>query len=287
MINRRQFLGSTAVAGLAAKLASAGAAPIPAPAGGPWKMSMYQGSLRKPDPTVFEMAKRVGLDGVELLMGTTKNNLEVRRPEIRKQYKEAAKASGLVVSSICISELNRVPLKSEPKAAIWLLDTIEACRDFGCHNILVPFFGKDTELNMENKADIARVVDVLNELGPRAQAAGVTLGLENTLSADDNLALLDKVTAPGVAVYYDVGNNFSKGRDPAAEIKKLGKRICQIHLKDKALLGQGPIDFNAVKAAILDIDYKGWLVLETGAPTGDLEKDTAANVQFVHKLFGF
>jgi sugar phosphate isomerase/epimerase len=90
-----------------------------------------------------------------------------------------------------------------------------------------------------------------------------------------------------VAVYYDVGNNFNKGRDPAAEIRKLNKRICQIHLKDKALLGQGPIDFNAVAAAIRAIDYRGWLVLETGAPSGDLEKDTAANVQFVHKLFGF
>ncbi len=270
------------MAGMAARLATA----KPASAK-PWKMSMYQGSLRKPDPTVFELANRVGLDGVELLMGTTKNNLEVRRPEIRRQYKQAAKASALVVSSICISELNRVPLKSEPKAAIWLLDTIEACRDFGCRNILVPFFGKDTELNMQNATEIQRVVDVLNELGPRAEAAGVTLALENTLSADENLALLEKVTAPGVAVYYDVGNNFNKGRDPAVEILKLGKRIAQIHLKDKALLGQGQIDFNEIKKAVLAIEYKGWLVLETGAPTGDLEKDTAANVQFVHKLFGF
>jgi sugar phosphate isomerase/epimerase len=279
MMNRRQFLGSAAVAGMAARLEAR-------PAGGPWKMSMYQGSLRKSDPSVFELAKRVGLDGVELLMGGLKDNLQVRQPAVRLQYKQAAKAQGLVVSSICINILNNVALKSEPKAAIWLLDTIAACRDFGCKNILVPFFGKG-ELNMENKEEMERVVDVLKELGPRADAAEVTLGLENTLSAEENMALLEKISAPGVAVYYDVGNSFNKGRDPAAEIRKLNKRICQIHLKDKALLGQGPIDFNAVAAAIRDIDYRGWLVLETGAPSGDLEKDTAANVQFVHKLFGF
>ncbi len=248
---------------------------------------MYQGSLRVSDPSVFDLAKRIGLDGVELLMGPVKENLPLRRPEVRRRYKEASLRTGVAVPSLCPNVLNTVPLKSEPRAAIWLMDTMEACGDFGSKNILVPFFGKG-ELRMDVPEEVQRVVEVLKEAGPRAAAGGVTLGLENTLSADDNLALLEKIGSPGVMVYYDIGNSFSRGRDIPAEIRKLGSgRICQFHIKDNpGLLGQGKMDLPAVAAAIRDIGYRGWLVLETASPSGDVEQDTRTNLAYVKKVFG-
>lgn len=280
-MDRRAFLGALAAASAStsALLAQAG--------GGRWKVGMYQGSLRKSDPGVFDLARRIGLDGVELLMGPVKENLPLRQAEVRRQYKEASARTGVAIPSLCINVLNQVPLKSEPKTALWLLDTIEAAADFGCKNILVPFFGKG-ELKMEAAEEIERVVDALKELAPRAARAGVTLGLENTLSADDNLAILERVNSPAVLVYYDVGNSFGRGRDVPAEIRKLGaRRICQIHIKDNpAFLGQGKMDIPAVAAAIRDIEYRGWLVLETESPTKDVEKDTTANLAYLKKVFG-
>jgi len=280
VLSRRDFLAVSALAGVAPRAS--------AQAGGErWKIGMYQGMLRVSEPEVFELAKRIGLDGVELLMGTPKESLPLRRAEVRQRYKEASRRSGLAISSVCINALNQVPLKSEPKTALWLLDTIEACRDFGCQNILVPFFGRG-ELKMEAAEEIERVVDVLKELGPRAAQAGVTLGLENTLSADDNLALLERIGSPAVRVYYDAGNSFGRGRDVPAEIRKLGReRICQFHIKDNpSLLGQGKMDIPAVAAAIGDINARGWLVLETVSPSGDVEKDTRANLAYLKKVFG-
>ncbi len=281
-MKRREFLQNAA----GAALATAVLGPKELLAAGPWKFSMYQGSLRMPTVEVFERARRIGLDGVEPLMGSPKDGLPVRRPEVRQQYKEAAARAGVTISSVCINALNSVPLKSEPKTAIWLLQTIEAAHDFGCKNILVPFFGKG-ELKLENTEEIDRALEALQELAPFAQKAGVTLGLENTLSADDNLKLIERVNSPAVRVYYDIGNSFSRGRDVPAEIRKLGSRqICQIHVKDNpSLLGQGKMDLAAVAAAVRDIDYNGWLVLETESPSGDVEQDTKTNLAFARKVF--
>lgn len=283
MLNRREFIGRAAAG--AAAVGWAGE-PLAEPAAFPWKVGMYQNMLRDAEPSVFEHAKRIGLDGVELVMGRPEDNLPLRRPEVRRRYVEAARRAGLAVPSLCPNALNRVALKSEPKAAIWLLDTIEACGDFGARNILVPFFSAG-ELHMETDAEIQRVVDVIRDLAPRAERAGVTLGLENTLSADDNLKLLERIDAPAVKVYYDVGNSFSRGRDVPAELRKLGRaRICQIHIKDNpSLLGQGKMDVPAVAAAIRDIEYRGWLVLETASPSEDVEKDTKTNLAYVKKVF--
>lgn len=285
MMKRREFLGGAVGSGLLATLV--GRAGAPQSSTGRWKVSMYQGSLRQTGPEVMELAKRIGLDGVELLMGQPKDNLPMRRSEVRRQFKEASQKAGVAISSVCISALNNVPLKSEPKTAIWLLDTIEATADFGCKNILVPFFGKG-ELKMEVTEEVDRVVEALKELGPRAVQAGVILGLENTLSADDNLKILERVNSPGVLVYYDIGNSFVRGRDIPAEIRKLGaQRVCQFHIKDNpSLLGQGKMDIPAVAAAIRDIDYRGWLVLETTSPSGDVEQDTKTNLVYLKKVFG-
>lgn len=244
-----------------------------------------KGGLAVTDPAVFARAGRIGLDGVEVLMGPPAENLPMRSPELRRRFKEASRKTGVAIPSVCINALNQVPLKSEPKTAIWLLDTIEACGDFGCNKILVPFFGRG-ELKMEAAEEVDRVVEALKELAPRAAKAGVTLGLENTLSAEDNLVLLERIGSPAVLVYYDIGNSFSRGRDIPAELRKLGRRrICQLHIKDNpALLGHGKMDIPAVAAAIRDIEYDGWLVLETTSPSGDVEQDTKTNLAYLRKV---
>ena len=73
---------------------------------------------------------------------------------------------------------------------------------------------------------------VLVFLAVRAEKAGVILGLENYMSAEANLSIIDKVGSPAVQVYYDVGNSTDKGYDILKEIRLLGKRICEFHAKD-------------------------------------------------------
>ena len=125
----------------------------------------------------------------------------------------------------------------------------------------------------------------MRELAPEAEKAGVILGLENTLSAEDNVRIMDKVKSKAVKVYYDVGNSTNNKHDVLKEIPWLGKdRICQFHLKDKGYLGQGTIDFTKILAAIRKTGFDGYANLETDAPSKVIEDDMKKNLAFIREL---
>ncbi len=284
---RRELLaaGTATAAGLALGPSAFPQTTRPSTAG--LRVGICDWALGLQDPSALEVAGRAGLNGLEISMGTQENNLWLRRPDVREQYLRAAREAGVQIPSMACIELNNVALMSEPRAAMWLLDTIEAAGEMKIPVILVPFFHQG-ELKRENREDMRRVTEVLVELAPRAVKAGVTLGLESYLSAEAHMEILDAVKSPAVKVYYDAYNAANAGHDPAAEIRALGvDRICQIHFKDYPRLeaGDGKVDWPKVSRALRDIGYRGWIVLETPCPTGDRVADTAANLAFVRRLF--
>ena len=238
------------------------------------------------DPSSIELAAKVGLDGVELHMGRHQDGLPLRQPELRATYKRLAREHGLSIPSVVLGAFNQMQLYAEPVSAIWLLDAIDAAADLGAKVILVPSFGNEA-LAWADRERVRRFAAAVREAGPRAARRGVTLGLENRLSADENLKLLDMIDSEGVAIYYDIANLYNLGQDPAAEIRQLGReRICQVHVKDNPhLLGEGEIDFRPVAEALGAIGYDGWLVLETRPPS-DAEADLRHNTEFVRRVFG-
>ncbi len=238
------------------------------------------------DPSSLELAARVGLNGVEVHMGRHQDGLPLRQRALRATYKRLARKHGLEIPSVVLGAFNQMQLYAEPVAAIWLLDAIDAAADLGAKVILVPSFGSEA-LAWKDQSRVERFAAAAREAGPRAAARGVTLGLENRLSAEENLRLLDLIDAEGVAIYYDIANLFNLGKDPAAEIRQLGReRICQVHVKDNPhLLGEGSIDFRPVAEALDEIGYDGWLVLET-RPPGAPEADLRHNRAYTRRVFG-
>jgi len=246
---------------------------------------MCDWSIGRVDVSAFELGKRIGLDGIEVSIGYPKDKLRLRQPDLQQEYLEAARRHGMSIPSVAMGVLNEVPLKSEPRAALWVADTIEVARNLGAKNILLAFFGPG-DLYERPAIEVNRVVDALIELAPRAEKAGVVLGIESFLSAEDHLKILERVKSDAVQVYYDVYNSgVTKKYDAVREIKLLGKRICQIHFKEGPHhLGHGEVDWPAVVAALKEIGYRGWVVLETANPK-DVVADTQRNLQYVRKLF--
>jgi sugar phosphate isomerase/epimerase len=131
-------------------------------------------------------------------------------------------------------------------------------------------------------------VAVLKEIAPRAERAGVTLGIENYLSTSENLDIIQRVGSPAVQVYYDVCNSIDRGYDIYKEIRWLGtKHICEFHAKENgALLGQGKVDFQKVRNAMDDIGYRGWMQIEGAVPKGGKMMDSyKANLRFLRGIF--
>ena len=101
-------------------------------------------------------------------------------------------------------------------------------------------------------ADAAQLLEALAPAAELAEQAGVRLGIEAVLPADQYRRLIDEAGSRAVCAYYDIGNAAAAGLDPAVAIRMLGTRLGGIHIKDRAhwgpnvALGTGSVDFTAV-----------------------------------------
>lgn len=238
------------------------------------------------DVRALERAHAIGLDGVQVNLGSAANDMHLRRPDVQQGYRDAVERYGVAVGGLALGELNRVPYKSDPRAEQWVADSIEVARALDCSVVMLAFFNEGDI--KDDPAGRQVVVERLRRVAPKAEAAGVVLGIESWLSAEALLRLVDAVGSPAVRVFYDVANAEKMGYDLYAEIRRLGRAyLCGFHMKENgALLGRGRVDFDRVREAIEDIGYTGWMHLEGGVPEGaDVVESYRHNLRFLRGLF--
>jgi len=143
---------------------------------------------------------------------------------------------------------------------------------------------------MLDQRGVSRVVNVLRQIAPRAEKLGIALGLENTITAAQNVEIIDRVGSPIVQVYYDIGNSTSNGYDVPNEIRMLGNdRICEVHLKDNgnnvSYFGHpnGQVDWPEVSAALESIGYDKWYTIEESGRDGKFVEDTKKSIALAKK----
>ncbi len=239
---------------------------------------------RRADPAALVMAKRLGLDGIQVDLGGPKDGIPVLKPEVQKLYLETVAKQQVEIGSLAIGALNDVPYKSDPLAEEWVSESIDACKALGVKVVLLAFFAKGDLLN--DPKGVAAVIERLRKVAPKAEKANVTLGFESWLSAEQHMDILHRVGSPAVKVYYDVANSHKQGYDIYKEIRLLGKNICEFHAKDyDGLYGKGSIDFERVRLAMDDIGYRGWLHIEgTKLPLG-LEESIKYDERYLRTVF--
>ena len=234
----------------------------------------------------FAVAKKLGLDGVQVSMGGVDNDLQLRRPDVQRAYRETSTAAGIQIGGIALDVMNQVPYKSDPRTEQWVSDTVDVAKTLGVRVVLLAFFEKG-DLR-DDAAGQAEVIRRLKAVAPAAEKNGVVFGIESWLNAADLMRILDAVGSQAVRVYYDLANSTQMGYDILAEIRLLGReRICEFHAKENGfLLGQGRIDFPAVRKALDAIDYTGWLQIEGAVPKGaQMFESHEQNVRFMRTHF--
>lgn len=231
------------------------------------------------------LAKTLGFDGVQVSLGRkpVDDKLPLDNAEIQGQYLAESKKQDMPIDGTCLDILHVNYLKNDKLGQKWVADGIRATHALKTKVMLLPFFGKGALTTTEEKDYVG---DVLRELGPEAEKAGVILGLEDTISAEDNVRIMDRARSKAVLVYYDVGNSTNNGFDIIKEIRWLGpKRICQFHLKDNPhYMGEGKIDFPLVMHTIKTIDYSGYANLETTCPSKSVEADMKRNLSYIRRV---
>ncbi|MBS1787920.1 MAG: sugar phosphate isomerase/epimerase [Acidobacteria bacterium] len=287
---RRTFLQSGAAA-LALSRAESLAA-YAAAKGVKFKLSAPDWSLQQECKlAAVGLSKQIGFPGVQISIGhaprgETITQLPLGSPALQKQYLDEAKRQGIAITSLCLEIMHVNGLKSDPLGEKWLAECIPIAKALGVKVILVPFFGKWA---IKQQAEQDRVADILRNVAPQAEKLGVILGLENTISARENVAIMERSKSAAVKTYYDVGNSSKEGFNVVEEIRWLGKsRICEVHLKEtpwEKYLGEGNvINFPAVIDALADIGFDQWAQLETSCPSKNVAVDFKRNKQFIEDL---
>ena len=239
------------------------------------------------NPAALDAAKAIGLNGVQVSLGTLKNEMHLRQRTVQKLYKKKVKETGVKITSLAIGELNNIPYKSDPRTDQWVYDSIDVAKKLDVSVVLLAFFVKNDLRN--DPQGIETVISKLKEVAPHAEKKGITLGLETYLTAEEHLYIMDKVGSEAIKVYYDFRNAQDAGNDIYKELRLLGnKNICEIHLKENGkYLGTGDIDWQKVSDTLEEIEFSQnkWRQIEWSLP-----KDTdyvighRQNLKFLNDL---
>ncbi|MBR5869097.1 MAG: sugar phosphate isomerase/epimerase [Clostridia bacterium] len=222
---------------------------------------------------VCRFAAEAGVNGVELDIGPLDQGMPMTDPAVQAQYLREAETHGIRFPSLALNvfgEYTMLTPWSDPRSEVTrniLKSGVMTAAAMGIPLLQVPSFGGNT---IKNREDMIITAEYLRYTARLAQKFRITIGAENTLNAEENRILLDMVGEPNCKVYFDNENMvFFRQQDPVDMIRTLGKDLCELHLKDGTEdtlscrpLGEGNARAAECAEALLEIGYKGWLVLE-------------------------
>lgn len=238
-----------------------------------------------PSDDPFRAAAELGFEGLEIVLP---------RQFTHERVAAAASAKarwGVEVPSLILGRHNIEGgvADSDPRIAARARDDVRAAIEMagvlGADTVLVPFF---VAADLPDEAAVERCAIAFEQLCPEAERTGVTLCFEGSLPAVEILRLARRIDSASFRCYFDPANVLVAGLEPAAEARALGALIRRVHLKDTrdrrgdCRLGDGRVDFAACAAALADLRYDGWLVIE--GPRGDVA-DVGRDLSFARSVF--
>jgi hexulose-6-phosphate isomerase len=249
---------------------------------------MFEGGLEatKPIADAMREAKKLGFDAIELAIASQGVLTHQAAQAQCEDMVAAAKKIGIEISSVASGE----SWTCSPTAND--ADVRKKIVDFTCRALQVTkWLGTDACLFVPGAVDVfflpdaeviaydvcyERASEALRQILPVAEESGVAVCIENVwnkflLSPLEMRDFIDSFNSKFVGTYFDVGNVLLTGY-PDHWIRILGKRIKRVHVKDfKRSVGtvegfvdllEGDVDFEAVKKALADIGYDGYVTAE-------------------------
>jgi inosose dehydratase len=190
---------------------------------------------------------------------------------------------------------------------------VRLIKQFGCTHLKINMGPRRPEGTTAE--DLKHMAAALNELGKRITAEGLRLAVhahmwnqfENRKEID---YIMGHTDAKHVGFVLDTGHITMAGIDPVKLARELGHRILEFHMKDTAPehrggaktrldrpdmmknpcffpLGEGGVDFPALKAHLDSIEWKGWLTVELDSSPFRPPKESARiSKNYIEKTLG-
>ena len=213
----------------------------------------------------FSKAAELGLECIEFILDFNDAELNpLLRDDGPDEILLLSKKTGIKVSTVCADYFMAAPLhhSNEQIAAqsqSVLKRLLSNGKKLGLTDIVIPCVDQS---RLIDNAAIERFVARLRPLDEAAEKSGINLTLESDLAPQPFAELLERFDSPRVTVNYDTGNSAALGYDPVEELACYGKKITDIHIKDRklgggsVLLGTGDAQFDRFFKALRPLNYR-------------------------------
>lgn len=241
---------------------------------------------------LYQIAGKLGFEGLELGVKAGYEQTQLWKKGGRERLLKASRKNEVLTPSICLHSYWLYSFASPDKKIRIRAQTIAkeaalAAAEMQAKNILVPLTCPE---GVEDTVARKRWREGIASCAVAAESQGVFFCLENVGQSfarqpQDIINIVDAINSPAVKVYYDPGNAVIGGLDPLKGISLLGRRIRQIHVKEHqgTYLGDGIVPWPKIIEHLQEIDYDGWLVLETNC-TEDPRRAAKKNLERLEKI---
>ncbi|MDX1982777.1 MAG: sugar phosphate isomerase/epimerase family protein [Bryobacteraceae bacterium] len=216
--------------------------------------------------------KAAGFDGVEIPLFDLKGYPA-------KQVRRALESEGLR-STICTIMPKGTNVFDEDAAVRWkglqyLKDAAKVSAEIGAEAMAGPLYSPVGWLPGRRRTDEEwkRAIETYQKLGPTLDRYNMTVGIEplNRFEtfflnlAADGAALCEAVNHPRIGLLIDTFHSNIEEKKVDGAYRAAGRHLKHVHTceNDRGIPGSGHVEWKAVFKALRDLNYNGWLTIES------------------------
>ena len=220
-----------------------------------------------------EIAKKAGLDGIQLELGSYQWGYPLAQKEVMEGYLEAGKRlniqyPAIVLNDVMEHEFIHGKSTEHGKIAYDQMElAVETAAAMKVEKIMVPNF---LENLITEEINIEHTKEALEFICKKAEKKGITILTENALPWQRQVELLEEIGCDNLKIHFDTQNfKFNFAMDQCDQLRGLLPYMDnQLHVKDGigepggCLLGEGNTDFFAQMEILRENQFSGWIVIE-------------------------
>tara|TARA_B100000886_G_scaffold340385_1_gene309609 strand:+ start:2250 stop:3101 length:852 start_codon:yes stop_codon:yes gene_type:complete len=152
------------------------------------------------------------------------------------------------------------------------INILYACNKVNISIVLVPLVDNGSIENTEQENNLLNFLTSQKELIKRLS---LRIGFESDYSPKRLKSFIDKFDDDTFGINYDTGNSSCLGFNPIDEFAEYGKRIINVHIKDRPFggstvpLGKGDANFLLIFQMLREYNYNGNFILQTARAEDD------------------
>jgi L-ribulose-5-phosphate 3-epimerase len=192
----------------------------------------------------------------------------------RKEINRLKSFHGIEIPSVtCDYFMENPPWKSDPVPVLVGIESILlGMAEIDAKILVVPLVDNSSLGSAVNASQVEAFFRPVTSL---LRENNMRIAFETDLSEEAFPDFIEEFGEDCFGINYDIGNSASLGFNPVKEIEAIGKRVINVHVKDRILggttvpLGSGNADFPMVFKCLKACGYVGNLIMQTARAADD------------------